>query len=183
MDNTNYSLLSIVGIVAITAIIAMFIHSDRSLSDVGGPRIALVDSAANQASGNDAALTGYVAVDRSPQPTGPRPSPAFSVLDYDYDNSGTLDLPDAIILSDVVDRKRFCPPGKTCDLDGSGIVDLRDLGAFNTRLLEEAVARQQSSQPSLLTGNAVTNTARAQPTSRASTISSYWAGATGAPRS
>lgn len=179
MDNTNYNLLAIVGIVALTAIIAMFIHADRSAipSPIDVPRVALVDGTAQ----DETLLTGNVVAGRPSYVPTERARPEYDPSVYDYDNTGVLDAADALVLADVVDRKRFCPPNKVCDLDGSGIVELRDLGLFNARLLEYAMARQaEQNRPerAALTGFA---TATASPTYQSDRGTPFWAAAVGAP--
>jgi len=177
MDNTNYSLLSIVGIVALTAIIAMFVHADRAPSP-DAPRVEFVDTSVRS---SDAVLTGYVTHDRAPVQQE-RPRPEFDWRVYDYDNSGALDTPDALILADVVDRKRFCPPNKVCDLDGNGVVELRDLGLFNARLLEQAMQQEAlQQQASRLTGYVATTRASSTSAPAAPQDTAFWAAVTGAP--
>lgn len=170
MDKTNYNLLSIVGIVALTAIIAMFIQGSRFPSMEGSPRIEIVDTA------DDAVLTGNVVLtDRVQVPT-PRPSPEFDWTRYDYNNNGVLDTADAELLAEVTNRVRFCPANKICDVDQNGVVELRDLGLFNAQLLKTAMENEVSRNR--LTGQV---TGGSQVSQSSAGGPGFWAAVTGAP--
>ena len=51
---------------------------------------------------------------------------ALRVIFYDYDGDGKLTSNDATILLRVVTQIAACPLGKTCDIDGNGVVATTD---------------------------------------------------------
>lgn len=166
MDKTNYSLLSIVGIVAITAIIAMFLHADRSPIRDSVAAIDFVDS-------TDAGLTGNIILEGRTRASAERPRPDFDWTRYDYDSNGALDTDDAVILASVTKRARFCPANKICDVDQNGLVELNDLGLFNAKLLAQAMVQEASR--SALTGFVATDV----PSQRSS--ANFWTFLLGTP--
>ena len=91
----------------------------------------------------------------------------------DYDGSGVLDELDANLLATVTERARFCPAGKTCDVNSDGVVDIQDLGMFNAKLLEHAM--QQQASRSLLSGNGIGGDAP----SEFGAGEAFWSAATG----
>jgi hypothetical protein len=151
----------------------MLVHAGRVPSDPTAPFVTLVDGRTTRAGegsadgggGGTGFLTGNVvlAARADDEPSAPlvRKRPGFDRRSYDYDGSGTLDTADAHVLADVIDRKRFCPPEKICDVDESGVVDLRDLGVFNARLLEQELQSQAVQEritaASSLSGKVVAN--------------------------
>lgn len=132
MDKTNYPVLSLVAVVAIVAIVAIFLNARVSTGfmplDKGA---ALV--------GNmifDASLTGHVTADTTP------PIVSESKHNpYDLNNNDVFDVGDATILGEVIDRVRFCPKNKQCDVDGDGVVDMNDLGQLNAKIIQSQPAQ------------------------------------------
>lgn len=139
MDRTNYALLSLVSIVAIVAVIAMFLHA--RVPSQGLPPIQDAPSVVANAV-LDVPITGKVTLGGS-EIAAPAPS-RTSGSSYDLDWSGSLDANDAKILSLVIDRVQFCPKNRNCDIDGNGVIDLRDLGQLNSLIIAARTAKESS---------------------------------------
>jgi len=126
VDRTNYPVLSIVAIVAIVAILAIFFNARASEGITPLPQgLAIMANAVL-----DVQMTGHVTAD-----TGSISAPAPTANRFDLDSDGIVDANDARILADVIDRARFCPINKQCDINNDGRVDMQDLGALNSLIL------------------------------------------------
>ena len=138
MDKTNYPLLSIVAIVAITAVVAMFLSAR-----VDGGITPLSEGAAITANALlDVPITGMVASEPAPPA-----KPARTVHRFDFNEDGSLSEKDAVVLGHVIDRVQFCPRNTQCDVNSDDFVDIQNLGAVNAILLREAPPAPQPPAP------------------------------------
>jgi hypothetical protein len=150
MDKTNYPILSIVAVVALTAIVAMFMNAQRNPVEPIGPVLALTDGFDGALDG--AALTGNVALERATRPVSvavERARPDVSFASYDYNDDGRLDEEDGAILDLIVARERFCPQGKTCDVNQDGVVDVADRRVYYNAI-QRFLAEEQDAREALL---------------------------------
>ena len=126
VDRTNYPVLSIVAIVTIVAIVAIFLNARASTGITPLPQgLATVANAVL-----DVPMTGHVTAD-----TGVTSVTAQAGNRYDLNNDGVIDAGDAKLLGDVIDRVRFCPVNKLCDINADGAIDMQDLGALNAMIV------------------------------------------------
>jgi hypothetical protein len=126
MDKTNYTLLSIVAIVAITAVVSIFLHARA-----GDGLMPVAEGASATGNVVRSGITGNVVVQEQQVQTGNK-------LDLNGDNRLTSE--DAELLGEVIDRLQFCPKHKYCDLDSSGVIDINDLALLNRYILEDHIA-------------------------------------------
>ncbi len=130
-DTTNYTVLSLVAIVALTAIVAMFIAArpaELGVATVSGNSIFSLS------------LTGRVTAEAPV--SEPEPNNYL-----DLNDNGKIDAADAEILGLVIDRVQFCPRNKRCDVDGNTVIDMSDLGALNALIVQERAAVVEPIQP------------------------------------
>jgi hypothetical protein len=152
MDRTNYPLLSLVSIVAITAVVAMFLSARAS------DGLPSVDDAVAVA-GNavfDIHLTGMVSAEET------QVEPVRYTLPLDFNANSKLDRGDAEVLGLVIDRVQFCPRNTRCDVNEDGFVDIADLGALNAQILQQE-AIQPTTTTRTQTSTRVQNTQNADP--------------------
>jgi hypothetical protein len=140
VDRTNYPLLSIVSIVAIAAVVAIFLntHTDAGIRPVG-ESVSVVGNAIVDIG----PLTGKVVSESVPHA-------AKTENKFDLTDDGALDSADAHVLGLVIDRVQFCPRGKQCDINYDGIVDTTDLSLLNGYILRDQL-QQAPVAPSTIT--------------------------------
>ena len=136
-DKHDHMVLLIVGIVAVIAIILMFIAS----REIPQQRVAPV----YESSGTP--LTGMVTIER-------RPSVVNYALtsyegNYDYNGDNKITRQDSFILEEAIELG-VCPSMRDCDLNNDGRVDIDDLAVMNANVL-----RKEAEAKTLLTGSAV----------------------------
>lgn len=74
--------------------------------------------------------------------------------DYDFTGDGRLTIEDSYLLAQYILEQR-CPPEKTCDVNGDGVLDMRDLELFNRMIESPATVQEQERVSQTRTQDAV----------------------------
>lgn len=129
MDKTNYTVLSLVAIVALTAIVSMFL---QERAPDGLPTISFTSGSI---AGGASERTGTVLTGNVVAGSGSRSEPVRNR--YDLNGNNRIDAGDAEVLGRVIDRVEFCPRNAICDWNSDNILDTQDLILLNAEVLRQ----------------------------------------------